>query len=79
MTEYRYLILATLLSAAIAITVYFARRGRSDLPAAKRTWLDYVLLWPLILPRGGRLFTKREWAGWGAVLALIVSAIIFTR
>ena len=55
-----------------------ARRNK-----AGRTWLHYLLVWPIVLEadkdkRNGRQLTPREWLGWGLVALLILLAITFT-
>lgn len=64
----------------MALYFYQTRRAKH---AQQRSWIDYMLLWPLILDankteRDGKFRTKREWIGWSAVALLIICAITFT-
>lgn len=48
-----------------------------------RSWLDYILVWPLLfetsanVDRSRRLLTNRELIGWLLVSALIVVGMVF--
>jgi hypothetical protein len=81
MAQYSYVIGGVLLFLASALAIYLARARRVSAPP-KRSFLDYLLLWPIILEadqdkRGGKFLTGREWVGWLAVVLLIVGAILF--
>lgn len=62
-----------------SLTVALIRARRSGIAQKRRTLIDYLLVWPLILDlerrrdpaRAARLFTLRELIGWALVLALI--------
>ena len=82
MEKYAYLIAAVVLAivSGMASYLYQTRRAKD---AQQRSWIDYLLLWPLILDankneREGKFFTKRECFGWAAVALIIICAIIFT-
>ena len=82
MRQYSYLICAIALALAAALAVYLVRSRGSAEPRT-RSWVDYLLLWPLIFDvdaseRAGQFLTKREWLGWVAVALLVAWAIIFT-
>ena len=77
--------LATVLALGITgLVLAYAAHGRAPKRAGeKRSWLHYVLLWPLVLDadrdnRNGHFLTAREWAGWVLVGVIIVLAVAFT-
>jgi hypothetical protein len=81
MERYIYLLAAICAGVAVVtvILVYQKHRIKTD---AGRSWIDYLLLWPLVLDadkekRQGRLLTTREWFGWGVVILVMILAIIF--
>ena len=82
MRQHAYLFGGVILLVVGAFAAYlYATRQRTE--TQERSWIDYVLLWPLILDankieRRGQFLTKREWLGWLAVGLLIICAIIFT-
>ena len=81
MERYAYLIVGVTLGVLYLVGIYLYQRRRPQTGGA-RSWLSYVLLWPLVLDadkdkREGRFLTKREWLGWGVVLLVIVLAILF--
>lgn len=80
LAEHWYLIVGMVLIVCLAGVAYVRRLRQGP---RRRMWIDFLLLWPLILDvntkdRDGNPFTKREWAGWAFVLLIIVLAIIFT-
>jgi len=82
MREYAYSIAGVALGVIFLIAMYLHHRHRSRTESG-RSWMSYLLLWPLILDadkdkRGGRFLTKREWLGWGLVILIAVLAIVFT-
>lgn len=79
--QFGYAIPAIVLFIIGAVLIYLRRPSTSV--KKDRSWIDYLLLWPLILERDankrdGRFFTKREWIGWGVVVAIIVLAVHYT-
>ena len=82
MEKYAYLVAAVILAMAGGVALYLFQTRRAK-HAQQRSWLDYLLLWPLILDankneRDGKFLTKREWFGWAAVAFIVICAIIFT-
>jgi len=74
---------ALVLGVLLSVTDAIGNRRRTDGSVHKRSWVDYLMLWPLLLDankneRDGRFLTKREWFGWSVVALLIICAIIFT-
>ena len=81
MGEYTYLIAGVALGIGFLLTSYFYQRQR-DRTNAGRSWLSYLLLWPLILDldkskREGQEMTKREWLGWGFILLILFAVFAF--
>ena len=69
--------------AGLAIAFSRSARGRGE-GVSRRSTLDYILLWPLLLDRsrrdsGGSLLSRRETAGWIVVLLLMLVAFVFFR
>ena len=69
--------------AGLAIAILRSVRSRRD-GVSRRSALDYILLWPLLLDRSrrdadGSLLSRRETAGWIVVLALMLAAIVIFR
>ena len=82
MSQHSYLICAVALILAAALVGYLVHSRRRSEPR-KRSWVDYLLLWPLILDadadeRAGQFLTKREWFGWAAFALLVACAIAFS-
>ena len=83
MTDTLWLLLGVPLGIAVLVAILFIQRRRVTDGKATYSWLDYLLVWPLILDvdrgkRGNRVLTAREWIGWSIVLVVAVLAIIFT-
>jgi hypothetical protein len=78
------LFLLVILIGAFGLVIAYRRsKQRVSLRDGDRSWLDYVLLWPLLfessskIDRSRRLFTTRELIGWGIVAALILIGMVF--
>jgi len=83
MGKYWYLTVSIGLGLAFFVVLYVYQRRRSRVEVG-RSWVSYLLLWPLILDvdkdkREGRFFTKREWFGWCLVVLLVVLGMAFSR
>lgn len=82
MIKYAYLIGGVILLIGGAFAIYLIQM-RKNSGTHQRSWIDYLLLWPLILDankteRGGKFLTTREWFGWATIALIIICAIIFT-
>jgi hypothetical protein len=84
--EFGFIVLALLLGLSGLIAAFARLRTRDRSLAAKRSFLDYILVWPLLFSkssngngprRDSRRLTTRELMGWLFVLILIVLAITF--
>ena len=80
MPRYGFVLLAALLGIAGLVASYC--RSQSSTTKDKHSIWDYLLVWPLILKRdptrgSSKMFSAREFIGWGIVLTLIVVAVIF--
>ena len=83
MSQYAYLIAGVVLGVAGLVAVYLFQTRRDSIEEPKRSWLSYLLIWPLILDvdaatRKGEFLTKREFIGWGIVIVVAICAIILT-
>jgi hypothetical protein len=76
--------LLVILAAACGLFLaYRHAKKRVSMRSPPRSFLDYLLLWPLLfessssVDRSQRLLTGRELVGWLIVLALIVIGFVF--
>jgi hypothetical protein len=76
-------ILVLLLGAAVLALAYRQSKRRVSKDGLSRSWLDYLLLWPLLfeksssVDRSGRLLTNREIVGWLIVVLLMIVGWVF--
>jgi hypothetical protein len=76
-------LLVVLAGACGLVLAYRQSKKRVTTRGASRSFLDYLLLWPLLfessssVDRSRRLLTTRELIGWLIVLALMVVGFIF--
>jgi hypothetical protein len=76
-------LLAIFAGAIGLILAYRRSKKRVSMRGAPRSFLDYLLIWPLLfessstVDRSRRLLTTREVIGWLIVLALIVIGVGF--
>lgn len=86
-SRFGFMALALLVGCSGLIATFGRLRSRDGSPDAKRSLLDYLLVWPLLLGkpsrgsdvrRDARFFTGRELGGWLILLVLIVLAIAFS-
>ena len=77
------LILVLVLGAGVLALAYRQSKRRVSTDAQSRSWLDYLLLWPLLfkksssVDRSRRLLTNREIMGWLIVVLLMIIAVVF--
>ena len=75
------LILVLVLGAGVLALAYRQSKGRVSTDAQSRSWLDYLLLWPLLfeksssVDRSRSLLTNREIMGWLVVVLLVIIAV----
>ena len=80
MSRYWYIaavILFAILAFAIVRAISLCRTSQDP----ERSWVSYLLLWPVILgadksKRNGRVLTNREWLGWAVIGLLIAGGIL---
>jgi len=83
LSRFGFFLLAILVGSIGLALAYHRSRNRVSTRGEDRSWLDYVLLWPLlfesspIVDRSRRLLTNRELIGWLIVAALIVVGMVF--
>jgi len=70
------------MAALVLAVIYFGQSRYPPKRGERRSWLSYLLVWPLVLDvdaskRKGRLFTSREWFGWAVVALIIFCGILF--
>ncbi len=76
-------LLVLLFGAGSLVLAYRQSKKRVSAPGQSRSFLDYLLLWPLLfeksssVDRSRRLLTNREIVGWIIVLLLIVIGVTF--
>jgi hypothetical protein len=76
-------ILVLVLGAGVLALAYRQSKRRVSTDAQSRSWLDYLLLWPLLfdksssVDRSRRLLTNREIMGWFIVVLLMIIAVVF--
>jgi hypothetical protein len=68
--------------AGALVLAYRQSKKRASTDGPSRSWLDYLLLWPLLfekssVDRSRRLLTNRELLGWLIVALLIVVGLVF--
>ena len=75
-------ILVLVLGAGVLALAYRQSKRRVSKDGLSRSWLDYLLLWPLLfeksssVDRSRRLLTNREIIGWLIVVVLMVVAMV---
>ncbi|HTD12791.1 MAG TPA: hypothetical protein VK676_12060 [Steroidobacteraceae bacterium] len=75
--------LVLVLGAAVLALAYRQSKRRASTDGQSRSWLDYLLLWPLLfeksssVDRSRRLLTNREIAGWLFVVLFMIAAWVF--
>lgn len=83
MESHWYLVVAVVATVGFLIWLFNRRTGVRE-EASKRSILDYILVWPLLLSKkkngviSERGLTKREWIGWILVVLVAVLAVLFT-
>jgi hypothetical protein len=82
--QFGFIVLAFLLGVSGLIAAFARLRTRDRSLATKRSFLDYLLVWPLLFRKSSsgkgpdsRRLTTRELMGWLFVLILIVLAFTF--
>ena len=82
-TRFGPFFLVLLVGACGLALAYRHSKKRVSMVARQRSFLDYLLLWPLLFEnspsgdRSGRLRTNRELIGWLIVLILLVVGLVF--
>ena len=75
--------LVLVLGAGALALAYRQSKKRVSTDGQSRSWLDYLLLWPLLFEKSSsadrprRLLTNREVVGWLIVVLLIVVGLVF--
>ena len=83
MSQHTFLV-AVIACGLVGLLIVYRYLTRGTGSQRKRhRWLDYILLWPILLDadrdkRNGAFLTQREWVGWVIVALLIVLAVAFT-
>jgi len=76
-------LLIVVLGVGVLTFVYRQSKKRVSPDSPSRSWLDYLLLWPLLfeksssVDRSRRLLTNREIMGWLIVVLLMIIAVVF--
>jgi hypothetical protein len=83
LSRFGFVLFAMLIGSFGLAVAYHRSRKHVSTHGKDRSWLDYVLLWPLLfensstVDRSRRLLTNRELIGWLIVATLIVVGIVF--
>jgi hypothetical protein len=83
LSRYGPFLLVVIGGACALALAYRQSKKRVPTRGASRSFLDYLLLWPLLfessssVDRSRRLLTTRELIGWLIVLVLIVLGLVF--
>lgn len=83
LARHGFLLLAVIVGACGLVLAYRQSSKRASTRGERRSFLDYLLLWPLLfessssVDRSRRLLTARELVGWLLVLAVIVVGLVF--
>ncbi len=83
--RFGWLLAVVLVGFAGLLLAYRYAHKRLETSRNRRTFIDYILIWPLFLGRSANdaemtkrtVLTKREVLGWLIVIALMLLAIVF--